>query len=217
MRRPAHSCGLPEHTGWCRLFARGGSITTDLDHRAPAVPLFTEDTKANLVPFAVITTAFIVPPLVFLAMVLGLHAVPFLVACAASGLTWWLPESWYRIRAFERDGRVYEYLGVHLFRRLVPNGDWVNAWRRRRDPSFRVVSNYSMAVQQLRRAVEGERNHVVLFFMSAAAAVYAWRIGWDEWGRYFVVSNVLVNVYPILLQRYTRARIQRIVTRGRRG
>ncbi|HEU4888072.1 MAG TPA: hypothetical protein VFV49_09315 [Thermoanaerobaculia bacterium] len=209
---------------------RGGSITTNLDHHAPAVPFFSEETKANLVPFAVITTAFIAPPLFFLAAVFGFltpngssaagvtpHVLPFLIACAASFSTWWLPANWYRTRAFEQDGRVYEYLGVHLFRRVVPNGDWVNAWRRRRDPSFRVVSNYSTAIQHWRHAVEGERNHIVWFFMSAVAAGYAWWLGWDGWGRYFVGSNVLVNVYPILLQRYTRARIERIVTRGRRG
>lgn len=179
--------------------------------------------KANLVPFAVITTGFIAPPLFFLAVVLGLvapdgnpsasvapHVVPFLVACAASVSAWWLPPAWYRTREVERDGRVYECLGVRLFRRVVPNGDWVNAWRRRRDPSFRVVSNYATAVEHWRRAMEGERNHLVLFLMSGAAAVYAWRLGWSGWGKYFVVANVLVNVYPILLQRYTRARIERI-------
>jgi hypothetical protein len=32
---------------------------------------------------------------------------------------------------------------------------------------------------------------------------------------YLSVGNVLVNVYPILLQRYTRSRLREILPRGR--
>jgi Glycosyl-4,4'-diaponeurosporenoate acyltransferase len=171
---------------------------------------------------------FIVPLLRFWATVWGFvvpagapssdvapHLVPFLIVCAAGVSTWWLPPAWYRTRAFEQDGRLYELIGVRLFRRLVPNGDWVNAWRRRQNPSFRVVSSYDTAIELLRRTIVGEKSHIVLFCLAGASAVYALRIGWYGWAVYLAAANGLANLYPILLQRYTRARIHRLAVRDR--
>ena len=33
---------------------------------------------------------------------------------AAAVAVWWLPSSYYQIRAFERSGRLYELMGVRL-------------------------------------------------------------------------------------------------------
>jgi hypothetical protein len=38
-------------------------------------------------------------------------------------------------------------------------------------------------------------------------------IGWHGWACYLSVGNVLVNLYPILLQRYTRGRLQAALRR----
>lgn len=169
---------------------------------------------------------FLAPLLRFWAGVLGFiapagappvdaasHVAWFLVICGASVATWWLPRSWYRPRPFERNGRIYEYAGVRLFRCLVPNGDWVNAWRRRQNPSFRIVPNYGTAIQLFQRTIIGEKSHIVLLCFGAASAAYAWELGWRSWGMYLFVANLLANLYPILLQRYTRARIHRMIGR----
>lgn len=33
--------------------------------------------------------------------------------------------------------------------------------------------------------------------------------GWPRFAAYMVAMNIVLNVYPIMLQRYTRARIRR--------
>jgi hypothetical protein len=133
---------------------------------------------------------------------------PLLLAgCAASTALWWLPAGWYRIRPFEP--RLYEKLGVRWFRRIVPNGDWVNAWRRRHDRLYRVVGNARTLAELRERTMVGEKSHLVLLFTGAFSALYAWTIGWNGWAAYLAVSNVLANLYPVLLQRYTRSRIRR--------
>jgi hypothetical protein len=204
--------------------------TSNLDRSAPALPSFGDDSKANLIPFAAMCAGFLAPLLRFWAGVLGFvtfsgappvdtkwRVASFLAICGVSAAAWWLPRSWYRTRSFERNGRIYEYAGVHLFRRLVPNGDWVNAWRRRQDPSFRAVRNHDHAMQLLRRTVIGEKSHLVMLCLGFASAAYAWRIGWLGWAAYLSAANLLANLYPILLQRYTRARIDRMNGRPKRN
>jgi hypothetical protein len=132
--------------------------------------------------------------------------------CLAAG---WAPAAYLRPRRWETDGRLYEMLGVRAFRRLVPNGDWVNRIRRRRDPHFRVVSHRRAAAAYVARTEEGERTHGVLLLAGLVSSVYARRIGWDGWCAFLTVGNVLVNLYPMLLQRYTRARLYRLLARGR--
>ena len=71
-----------------------------------------------------------------------LPPLPLLVACFAVGVAvWWVPASYYQVRAFERSGRFYEALGVRHFRWLVADGDVANRWRRRHDPAFRIIRN----------------------------------------------------------------------------
>ena len=63
----------------------------------------------------------------------------------------------------------------------------------------------------MRRTVLSEKGHLVMLALGSVSAVFAWRIGWTGWAIYLGIGNVLVNLYPVLLQRYTRARILRIV------
>lgn len=155
-------------------------------------------------PFAY-PSGHLMPPPAFWLVVL---------ACIA---TWWLPSSWYRIRPFERSGRVYEMLGVHHFRRLVPDGDLANRWTRRRDPSHRVIRGRRSAASFLGRTVESERGHLVLLMLGVVSALFALYIGWRGWAFYLSAGNVVVNLYPILLQRYTRTRIVALLQRVRVG
>lgn len=194
--------------------------------KAPALPSFGDPSKANLFPFAVLCAGWIVPLLKFWAAVWGVfrpsdyaggEVAPrlwlFLAACIVCLAPWWLPASYYRVHRFEKTGRLYELLGVRIFRKLVPNGDWVNRWRRRRDPGFRVLSDRRSAAEFLARTVMSEKSHLVLLLVGAGTSLFAWHIGWKGWAVYLGAANVLVNLYPVLLQRYTRARIIRLLAR----
>ena len=137
--------------------------------------------------------------------------IAFGVCLIASLIPWWLPASCYRIRSLERGGRLYEALGVRMFRFFVPDGDLANRWRRRRQPGFRVVTGRRHASAFIERTRASERGHAALFLAGILSALFAWRIGWHGWALYLSIGNIVVNVYPIFLQRYTRARLERIV------
>jgi hypothetical protein len=84
----------------------------------------------------------------------------------ACGLAWWMPHGYFKIRKFERNGRLYETLGIRWFRRFVPDGDIANRLRRRKDPRFRLLTRTS-AMSFLRITENSERGHLVLFLVGA--------------------------------------------------
>lgn len=136
------------------------------------------------------------------------------VGCIA---LWWLPPAWYRVYPFERSGKVYELLGVQHFRGFVPDGDLANGLARRRDPTYRVIRGRASAAAFLGLTRQSERGHLVLLTLGVISAGFALDLGWRGWALYLTVGNALCNLYPILLQRYTRARIVSVLHRATRG
>jgi hypothetical protein len=204
-----------------------GRLRTGLRDVPAHEPTFANETNGvNLIPFAVMAGGWLGPLLMFWLYVWGplrpfdypdADVAPplavFLISFAICVVAWWLPASYYRIRPFEQSGRFYEALGVHGFRWFVPDGDLANRWRRHRQPGFRIIANRRLAAAFVARTELSEKSHFVLFLMGAVSTVFAWQIGWRGWAVYLGVGNVLVNVYPILLQRYTRARLRRVFSR----
>lgn len=137
----------------------------------------------------------------------------FLLGLAACFLPLLLPRSFYRCWEGIRRLPLYERVGVRIFRAFATNGDFINRWARRIDPGYRVVRDRASARAWLERARESERSHLVALLMGALTAAYAARIGWWGWAAGLTAGNVIFNLYPILLQRYTRCRIQAIDAR----
>ena len=183
----------------------------------------------NLIPFAIMAGGWLGPLLMFWLYVWGplrpfdyptgalLPPLPLLAACLAVGIAaWWVPASYYRIRSFELDGRLYEGLGIRWFRWLVPDGTAANRWRRRREPDFRFIRNRAYARAFRLRTELSERSHLMWLVFGGLSTALALAIGWTGWALYLGVGNVVVNLYPILLQRYTRARLVRLASRERK-
>jgi hypothetical protein len=136
-----------------------------------------------------------------------------LVIVGCVSLWWALPRGYFRVHGFERSGRCYESLGVVMFRWFAPDGDLANRWERRTNPNYRVIRDRRSAADFLVRTEQSERGHVVLLALGIASAAWAWSIGWRGWAAYLTVGNVAANVYPILLQRYTRSRLRTVLNR----
>ena len=128
-----------------------------------------------------------------------------------------LPPSWYRVRRFEANGQIYERLGVKVIRALVSNGDLVNRFVRRRFPGYRVHTFAGRIEKVSDDGRANERSHLASFAGGLFIAVYAWRISWTDWAAWLTLTNLLTNFYPVLVQRYTRARLQQIAQRRREG
>lgn len=129
----------------------------------------------NIIPFASIAGGWLGPLLMFWLYVWrplrpfaypagdllpgGWFVLP-VVACLA--LWWLLPRSYFDLRPFERDGRIYESLGVLLFRRLAPDGDLANRCERRSNRQYRVIRGRRAAADFIIRTEQSERGQLVL-------------------------------------------------------
>ena len=127
-----------------------------------------------------------------------------------------LPAAYFRCWEGGRGVRLYEAVGVPLFRRFATNGDLVNRWARRGDPGYRFVRGRAGVRALLAGTREGERSHLVLLVVGLVTALYAARIGWHGWATWLSVGNLVFNAYPVLLQRYNRCRVEcgRLGSRG---
>lgn len=117
---------------------------------------------------------------------------------------------------FELDGRFYERLGIRLFKRFATKGDYWNRLRRHSDPGFRNVRDLNSAIEWEARTRFNEFLHLCSLVVGLAAMV--WLGFQNEYGWLVAVFfGVLIwDVYPIMLQRYTRARIWRIKSMAER-
>ena len=72
--------------------------------------------------------------------------------------------------------------------------------------------DYPQAEREMRFA---ETSHVLAFLFALLLAVFALAQRW--WGAvaYLILFDVLVNAYPVMLQRYNRGRLLRLTARRR--
>jgi hypothetical protein len=132
------------------------------------------------------------------------------ICCAVSCLPFFLPRGYFRPRAFER-GRFYPRLGLRLFRYVAPDGDFINRRLRRTDPSYRVVRNRGALREHIAGTYSNERWHLAFFLAGTFTALFAARIGEPVFAALLAILNVAFNLYPVLHQRYKRARLRTVM------
>ncbi len=125
--------------------------------------------------------------------------------------------SWYfQPKAFEKTGRcrIYRYLGIRLFKYYLPtSGDLVSRWFGVR----RITLLKSMRMDSLLRHERFTRSYEARHLLGAVTmlAISYYAISVRQNGNWFYLScaNLLINGYPIFLQRYNRIRIQALLQR----
>lgn len=115
-----------------------------------------------------------------------------------------LPDRYYGFLKIEQDRRVYECLGVKAAQPIIKGLGLIKFSGNR--------SDLGMLVQHMRNA---ELNHLLTFAVVCLLALAS--VVTSSWGYAFwlMVFNILFNVYPIMLQRYNRVRLEPIAKRSR--
>lgn len=116
--------------------------------------------------------------------------------------------------AFEQAGSrtIYDYLGIRWFKKYLPSsGDLVRRWRKDQ-PLTREALDHPQALYQLELKTRNyEMRHIVgaLLFIGLVIAIDKKLTVFDV--VFLTVLNLLVNVYPVFLQRFNRIRIRRLI------
>ena len=132
----------------------------------------------------------------------GVFAFPGFVFPTSSLLGEW----YYAIRWPGALGRLYSVLGVSYFRSLLMFFFWGMRRNRRKyfDGTRSGLDNLTFQARQ------SEFGHLMAFlFILAACAVLAWHSHWTvvAWAS---LVNVIGNLYPVILQRHHRYRVDRL-------
>ncbi len=123
-----------------------------------------------------------------------------------------LTSSYFGEKEWERRGKIYENVGVNVFRKLLVWIGWENL-RRRSNP----VEKSTQALMNLHHQTKkAELGHAIIFVIVMGFNVFvAFKFGVLK-SVWLLVLNVLLNLYPVFLQRYNRPRIQRAINLSKR-
>jgi hypothetical protein len=113
-----------------------------------------------------------------------------------------LPSRFHELRAFEREPRVYELLGVRLVKRLLRRGPMAVFNPGLHLPTEPSPERLAQLEQQMKDA---EASHAILLVAMLGVAGHAAARGWWLAAGLTLLFDVLMNGYPVMLQRYNRA------------
>jgi hypothetical protein len=117
-----------------------------------------------------------------------------------------LPDAYHRIRPVEADGRLYDRLGVGVAKRLLRRGPLAAFNPDLHLPAERTPQRLAVLDRRMRDA---EAAHAILFVATLVVVVHAVVRGWWAAAVATLVFDVLMNGYPVMLQRANRARLAR--------
>lgn len=116
--------------------------------------------------------------------------------------TFQLPNNHYKIKAFEKQGNLYKSFGVDFARRIIKFSGAV------------TFDGKRSSIEQLENSMLfAEKCHTVCFGLNLITMVYLMFRGFWELMPSMLLFNLLLNIYPIIAQRYNRARIQLVQNR----
>jgi hypothetical protein len=124
-----------------------------------------------------------------------------------------IPRRYYNLQPFERDGRLYRRLGVKRFRYIVGEGEGIQRLARLIDPHWQAPLAKKTYDERMRWTITPEWVHLGMLFLSLPLIALAYYRGFTGLATFYLVSNIPFNIYPVLLQRYTRGKLLRICQR----
>ena len=124
-----------------------------------------------------------------------------------------IADAWFDPKSFESE-EAYEQIGVRIFKRYMPSsGDYVfrHVWKKHGSPDWvkhgdiESLKNMEFSTQMI------ETVHVCLFALYTDIMASQFAEGNINKATFLAVMNILVNVYPIMVQRYNRIRLYRAI------
>jgi hypothetical protein len=124
-----------------------------------------------------------------------------------------LPATYYRVHRPRRVNWLYEHMGGKLFRQFLLMTFW-----RSKEKRATYFNGRASGLNHLReQTMKAEVGHAIPFLLLTAAAVYV-GFGYQKWelAAWIFGFNILGNLYPVLLQRNHRTRLERLLNRSAR-
>lgn len=118
-----------------------------------------------------------------------------------------LNSSYYHSKKWESKGQLYSSFGVNIFRRLLVLVGWEKL-NKAKNPVNKHISALEMLEYRTRQSEFG--HSIIFLIVLIPTIVVIIKFGFKE-SIWLFVLNILLNIYPILVQRYNRPRIRRLI------
>ncbi|PWV48887.1 hypothetical protein [Chitinophaga sp. S165] len=123
-----------------------------------------------------------------------------------------LTSPYYDEKGWERRGEIYERLGVNFFRKLLV----LTGWEKLSKKSNPIEKNTKALMHLHHQTKKSELDHVIILLIVLGFNVFvAVKFGVLK-SLWLLILNILLNLYPIFLQRYNRPRITRAINLSQR-
>lgn len=109
--------------------------------------------------------------------------------------------------------KFYEKLGIKLIRKFVQNGDYINAFLKKRHPQHKTIRGKAGATGYMNTVIMYERYHFLCFVFFLLTDFYAVKTAHYNLAFAIFLANIIYNICPILLQQYNRARVINLTNR----
>lgn len=111
-------------------------------------------------------------------------------------------------KTWERGGKIYASLGINYYRKLLV---WIG-WERHVTRKSKPVEKNTKALINLHyQTKHDETGHMIVLIIVLGFNIFvAHKFGVLK-SLWLLILNVMLNLYPVLLQRYNRPRIQRAI------
>jgi hypothetical protein len=121
--------------------------------------------------------------------------------------------SWYyNEQPWERGGKIYRSLGIDFYRKLLV---WIG-WEKLNKKSNPVEKNTEALIHLHNRTKKSELGHLLILIIVLGFNIFvAFKFGILK-SLWLLILNILLNLYPVLLQRYNRPRIERAINISKR-
>ena len=123
-----------------------------------------------------------------------------------------LTSPYYNEKEWEQRGKIYEQLGINAFRKLLVWTGWEKL-NRKANPVEKDTNALMNLHYQTKKAELGHA--IVLLIVLGFNVFVAFKFGVLK-SMWLLILNVLLNLYPIFLQRYNRPRIARAINLSKR-
>lgn len=116
-----------------------------------------------------------------------------------------LNSTYFASKDWEQRGKIYEWIGINLFRKFLV----IIGWERMNKKANPIEKNKQALEHNLLRTKKSELGHLIIFVLVAIASLAVVVQSGIKSALWLSLFNILFNLYPVLLQRYNRPRIER--------
>ena len=115
-----------------------------------------------------------------------------------------LPTSHYKVNNPKRLKKTYKVLKVNVFRKMLLATFWKS--KKQRSKYFNGKKDGIANLEE--QSMKSEFGHLIPFIIICIISIYLFVIGAIVLGIFTLLINLIANLYPIILQRHHRMRIE---------